>query len=151
MVGVGDCDDGALEEAGDGERVEREAGAGCWGCCGGFARDDAGDLGGVPDGGAGVGGGDPGAEAGSVFLLGQGGAGAAVEAAALAFEKLEGGLECEGGNVPEGEAEWCEDVVGRSVGGGGGEVILAELAVFFGADAPEIEMGPPELAGVTGW
>ena len=150
MVGVGDGDDGALEEARDGERVEREAGAGRRGR-GGFARDDAGDLRGVPDGGAGVPGGDPGAEAGSVLLLRHGGAGAAVEAAALAFEELDGGLEREGGDVPESEADWCEDVVGRSVGGWSGEVFLAELAVFFGADAPEIEVGPPELAGVAGW
>ena len=58
--------------------------------------DDAGDLGGVLYSGAGVGGCSPGAETCSCFLRGYSGARAAFKAAALALEKFEGGMECEG-------------------------------------------------------
>ena len=147
MVRVGAGDDGALEDAGGGERVEQEAGGGRRG--GGFALYDPGDLGRVPDCDAGVWGSDPGAEAGFVLLLGHGGAGAAVEAAAFALKELKRSVELDGGYVPEGEAEGREEVLG-SAGCGGGEVFLAELAVFLGADAPEIEVGPPQLTRAAG-
>ena len=39
---------------------------------------------------------------------------------------------------------------GRSAGCRGGEVLLAELAVFLGADAPEIEVGLPQLTRAAG-
>lgn len=70
--------------------------------------DDAGDLGGIPNRSAGVWGRNPGAEACLVFARGHIGARAAFEAAALALKKFERGMECEGRNVPEDEAEWAK-------------------------------------------
>lgn len=109
--------------------------------------DDAGDLSSVPYRGAGVGGRNPGAEACFVFSRVHGGARAAFEAAAVALEEFERGMECEGGSVPEYETERGKDVV--STGCGGGEVVLAEQVVILRADPPNIEMDAPELGGIS--
>lgn len=77
---------------------------------------------------------NPDAEACFIFPCGHSCARTALEAAVLALEKLERGMECEDGNVPENNTEVGKDGVG--IGSGGGEVVLPEYAVFLRAGPP---------------
>ena len=109
--------------------------------------DDSADLSGVPYSGAGVRARCPFADTCLALSRGQSGARAASEAAALALKKFERGMECEGGNVPEDEAERGKDVVSTRFGGG--EAVLAE-AVILRVDPPKIEMSAPAMNGISG-
>lgn len=109
--------------------------------------DNAGDLSDVPYRCAGAWGRSPGAEACFVLSRRHRAARAAFEAAAVALKEFERGIECEGGSVPEDEAERGKDVV--RTGCGGREVVLAKQAVILGADSPNIQMSAPELDGIS--
>jgi len=95
VVRVRADDDRAVKECWYSKRVEEEEGR--WVRAGGFLCEDAGDLCRVPDGGAGLGCGDPSAEEGFVLAGCHGGVCAAVGAAGLVFEELEGGVQGDGG------------------------------------------------------
>ena len=111
-------------------------------------RDDARDLGGIPDAVAGSGRCNPGPEAGLVLLLGHGRAGATIVAAALALQELEGGEKGESRNVPHSKTETSEEVI--STGWWSGKIVLAQPAIFFSAKTPEVKMRAPKLTGIPG-